>query len=733
MVKGSVGVTLSRFCSIPVGESPPPPPKTCFGREKMIEKIVLLAENLDPVALIGASGVGKTCIALNVLHHNRIQERFGENRRFIYCDEFPPSRADFLRRLSEAIGAGIEDPKDLASLRPSLSSKDILIVLDSVESILDSWGGREQHAYGLVEELAQFDNICLIITSRNTAIPTNYATVEVPVLSMEAARDTFYRIYKRGRKFNVVDNILEQLDFHPPSVTLLATVAHQDKWGNDRLISEWVQRQTGILQTNHSASLVTTIELSLASPTCRELGPDARELLEAVAFFPRGVNEKNLEWLFPTISDSNLILHRFCVLSLTYRSDGFITMLAPTRDYLRPRDPKSSPLLCAVKERYFTRLSIDINPNEPGFEDTQWIITEDMNVEHLLDVFMSIDTDSDDVWGACDNFIHLLRWHKPRLTALGRRIEGLPDAHHFKPAGLFRLSQLADAIGNQPGRKRLLTHCLKLEVERGDDVRVAQTLRELSDANRMLGLCGEGIRQLEGALATLERLGDTVDQARSLDYLARLFQRDGQLNAAEEAATRATTLLPEEGQEHLVCRVHRTLGNVHHSKGEQRKAIQHLETALKIALRFNWHHELFWNHFCLVELFLSEDEFDEAQSHIDEANLYVAEDAYIRGRIAEMQAKLWYSAHNLEDAQPQALRALEMYEKLGAARDVESCRALLQDIEQAMEVRFDIPIPDSESEFPDEMLQSTSVDFPPVWHPEPTPECDKDDTTDDKI
>ena len=688
---------VSLLDSAPPGELPPPPPRACFGRDELVDKIIGLAGNLTPIALIGAGGIGKTSIALTVLHHNRIKEQFGDDRRFVRCDQFPASCAHLLSRISKVIGAGIENPEDLTPLRPFLSSRKIILILDNAESVLDPRGTNAQEIYDVVVELSEFSNICLCLTSRISTIPPTCKTLNIPVLSTEAARDTFYRICENNERPDLVDDILEQLDFHPLSVALLATVAHHNKWDNNQLTREWEERRTGVLRTEHNRSLAATIELSLTSPMFRELGPDARELLGVVAFFPQGINEDNINWLFPTqthgdnstsspptTTDRRNVFNRLCILSLTHRSGGFITMLAPLRDYLRLKVPASSPLLSATKEHYFRRLRVDLNPGEPGFEEAQWIRSEDVNVEHLLDVFTSVDRDSDDVWDACRDFIRHLLWHKPQLVVLGPKIEGLPDSHPTKPECLFQLSQLLSSVGNNAECKRLLVHTLKLRRKGGGEFLVAETLRSTSRANSRLGLYEEGIEQAKEALEIYRRLDGVAGQARSWQELASLLFYHKQLDAAEEATSQLINLLSDkEGDQYQLCEAHRILGRIYRSKGETGKAINHFETSIGIASSFNWHDLLFWNNYALAHLFSGENRFDEADTHIERAKSYGIDNPYKLGRAMRQQANFWYKQGRLAEAKSEALGAVKAYEKIGATKDIEDCRTLLRKIEEA--------------------------------------------------
>ena len=260
------------------------------------------------------------------------------------------------------------------------------------------------------------------------------------------------------------------------------------------------------------------------------------------------------------------------------------------------------------------------------------------HVEHLLDVFTTIDRNSDDIWDACSNFMLHLFWHRGRLTVLGPKIEGLPDDHPSKPGYLFTLAQLLDSVGNWVEKKQLLACALDLWRERESNDQVVLVLMVLSDTNRVIGLREEGMQQARETLEIYERLGDTGKQADSLVKLARLLGSENQFDAAEEAAFRAITLSPGESEQFRVCQSHLALGGIYQSKGEIDKAIHHYEAIIGIATPFNWNDELFWAHYYLGRLFHDGCRFDDTQPHVERAKSYAANNEYHLDGVMEMQA-----------------------------------------------------------------------------------------------
>ena len=158
-----------------------------------------------------------------------------------------------------------------------------------------------------------------------------------------------------------------------------------------------------------------------------------------------------------------------------------------------------------------------------------------------------------------------------------------------------------------------------------------------------------------------------------------------QLDTAEEAASHAISLFSENGEQHRLCGSHRILGDIYRPKGETEKAIHHSKVALRITPSFDCHEEPFWVHYRLAGLFYDEGRFDDANTHIERAKSHAVNSTYNLGYAMEMQAKIWRKQHRLEEARSEVLRSADVYETLGAAKDVEDCGTLLRDIQNGLD------------------------------------------------
>ena len=297
-----------------------------------MNEILDLTDQVASTALYGSIGVGKSVVALTVLHHDRTKAIFGGNRHFVRCNDLMDSPKDFLERLSEATGTS--RTADMDQLRSHLeSSSPHLLVLDGVDPILDPLVPEAEEISAIIEELGSSNHVCLITTSRIYPDIHGFHRVVVSMLSKDSAQETFYNLCNLDRSLEVED-LIERLDFHPLFIDLLARSIRENNWDVKAVFDAWGDDQ-GALRTKYRQSLKDALGPSLRSPTIQGLGTTAQDVLNTIAVFPNAVKEHALGNIFPGIAGVEAAIDVLCQFSLIYREDGFVKMISPFQFYFQ--------------------------------------------------------------------------------------------------------------------------------------------------------------------------------------------------------------------------------------------------------------------------------------------------------------------------------------------------------------------------------------------------------------
>ena len=316
----------------PLSVLPPSPTsaKRC-PREKIVDEILYLTDQLASVTLFGLIGVGKSFVARTVLDHSRTKATFGENRYFIRCDDLANSLDALLERLSDAVLTG--PTVNETQLRSHLeSSPPILLFLDDVDSILDQLTPESEEISATIEEFGRYDNVCLVTVSRMNAEIHGFHRIEVPTPSEEDARDIFYGLCDLERSSGV-DSFISRLDPHPLCIEHFGRYIREKNFGERMLLERWSDDQTRALEASYFQKLKDTIEPVLHFPMIKSLGTIGRDVLEAVAAFPSGLREYTLERIVHSAGGTGEIVEALCKFSLIYRQDGVVKMVSPFQIY----------------------------------------------------------------------------------------------------------------------------------------------------------------------------------------------------------------------------------------------------------------------------------------------------------------------------------------------------------------------------------------------------------------
>ncbi|KAH7922645.1 hypothetical protein BV22DRAFT_1048734 [Leucogyrophana mollusca] len=609
-------------------EPPPGRPPMFFGRDDLVRD-ALESLNLQHIILVGPGGIGKSSIAKAILNEDSIVAKFQDRRFFVRFDNIDASQITFntfIRRIADVLGV---KSARLSAIRAYLAASNVLVVLDNAETFQDAVSGSNRIAEA-IDELGALPSVRIILATRNRRVSTNLCciNIEVPAMDPSAARQTFTHIYRTDDSPAMIDKLLSALDFHPLSINLLAHIATENQWTLDQLTSAWGKQQTDLLEVGDGRfqSLSVTIELSLASSAIKQLGNDARHVMQVAAFLPQGINEKNLKNLFPTIPNICSIIDALCRLSLMYRKIEVYAMLSPIRIHISNTHQAHDTLpldLTYVRNHYYAQLD----------DGGAWIATEDANVERLIayDLSRATTQDMELVYKACSQFLCLLMEHKPHPTSLHAAILCKPEStshfvdqgefSHWKAWSIYYLGALAAQLCNYREAIDLLTTAKQLFALGQHHEMTAHCLEDVAIQHFSSGnlLPAEQTFQEVLNLRREYHILDPDDEARINMDLGEAVMAQGRLREALTLFTSAREYFDSTNDAIKVAWATGCQGETEWQSGNCAAARQHFETRLSVATRTNDNYGRVWSLAQVARAEARDGHYIEARKLLEEA------------------------------------------------------------------------------------------------------------------
>ncbi|KAF8171587.1 hypothetical protein K438DRAFT_192119 [Mycena galopus ATCC 62051] len=328
----------------------PPSPKIFHGRDSEFEHLISTLLHDGPrAAILGPAGMGKTTLAMAVMHHPEIIQKYGD-RRFISCES-----ADTPFALVSIIGLylGLEPSPMLlkAIIRHFEQCGPCLVVLDNLETPWEPLESRGQVEH-VISLLADIPTLAFLITMRGAERPRNVKwnrpfLPPLEPISLSATRQIFSDIADEpdpGEEEAALNDLLDLSGNLPLAVSLMANIASFE--GYSGTLARWQIENIALLSDRHDkrSNLEKSISLSLGSPRILSF-PPAKDLLGLLSLLPDGIKAEDLKASkvpIPDIPQSRTLLVRT---SLAYiDTHGCLKTLSPIREYVRRVHPPSVAL-----------------------------------------------------------------------------------------------------------------------------------------------------------------------------------------------------------------------------------------------------------------------------------------------------------------------------------------------------------------------------------------------------
>jgi hypothetical protein len=319
---------------------------------------------------MGAAGIGKTSLALSVMHSQLIAEHYTA-KYFIPC-EAVTTYDDLFSEIADALHLPCPPPEErspefFTTIVTVLISERTLICFDNFDT---PWEANPETRKTFDSFLRYFDNlnnVGIILTMRGTASDRpNSLTWSEPLLPplrpiSDPDRDRIF-MHIAHQKDGCADKLLKEVGGVPLALQLLARSVQGGMESSEGLWKRWGREHLRKSGDNCLSTLDTTIQLSIDSPHMKDC-PTALDVLSLLSLLPTGFPEQSLprHLLLNELSSDfpfTKSIETLKTMGLIY-IDRFsrYRLLPPIRQYCVAHHPVTDRMMEAACKAYFLFIS----------------------------------------------------------------------------------------------------------------------------------------------------------------------------------------------------------------------------------------------------------------------------------------------------------------------------------------------------------------------------------------
>ena len=582
---------LTTCSNIEVSATPPPAPIIFHGREDIVTNAAeLLARPPSGcIAVLGTGGIGKTSVALAILHDPKLLPRFSDRRFFLSCEAL--TDADTTVVALAKLLAVLPTQDLLASVVAQLrSSLPLVLVLDNFETIwLVDDAAQRSTTEKLLSTLANIPTLSLVVTCRGIVLPVpqhvhwcnrQWATLEP--ISLGAAHRTFLDItmVDFSDEDDALNELIREVDAMPLAVVLLATLALDGSTPSE-LLDGWRRSHSALLRTGEGRqhNIEASVSLSLSVLQAGTDGVEGMQLLSICSILPDGLRPPIYDHLrsqFKHIDNARSRLRALALVSVG--DDKQLKMLSPIRHFVQSQYPPLAVHLSLLQATYIS-IAKDF-PTRPGSQFAARAATVLPELNNLTSVLSAMVSKPTAVLMAA---IVDLSWfaynHFPSVTLLSAVLPHINDRPGWRAVILRQLGRMQLSMHHYTQALQSFFAATQIYFQLQDPREVAACIRLTGKVYRLNGNNAAALEAVQTAKDMFAHIQDSLGQAQCLHELGQQQSSNGDIREAVTNLSTARRLFEGRGDQHSVARSSQALAAAHLKHGNLPAVAAHLHDA----------------------------------------------------------------------------------------------------------------------------------------------------------